>query len=117
MSDAARETLDVAHDVAKLLDTGLDREQLAVLIALVERGVRSISKDLVWKLWFEAAQVEERAGNLSRSRAAYVQSVRACAPNLRWKVWLGGARTELCHRHYEVAAALLARAHDESPRV
>ena len=25
------------------------------------------------------------------------------------------ARTELCHRHYEVAAALLARAHDESP--
>ena len=34
MSDAARETLDVAHDVAKLLDTGLDREQLAVLIAL-----------------------------------------------------------------------------------
>ena len=39
MSDAARETLDVAHDVAKLLDTGLDREQLAVLIALVERGV------------------------------------------------------------------------------
>ena len=90
-------------------------DQMRATRALVERGVRSISKDLVWKLWFEAAQVEERAGNLSRSRAAYVQSVRACAPNLRWKVWLGGARTELCHRHYEVAAALLARAHDESP--
>ena len=39
MADAARETLDVAHDVSKLLDTGLTREQLAVLIALVERGV------------------------------------------------------------------------------
>ena len=25
---------------------------------LVERGVRHISKDLVWKLWFESAQVE-----------------------------------------------------------
>ena len=72
-------------------------DQMRATRALVERGVRSISKDLVWKLWFEAAQVEERAGNLSRSRAAYVQSVRACAPNLRWKVWLGGARTELCH--------------------
>jgi len=39
MADAARETLDVAHDVSNLLDTGLSREQLAVLIALVERGV------------------------------------------------------------------------------
>ena len=28
---------------------------------LVERGVRHISKDLVWKLWFESAQVRRRA--------------------------------------------------------
>jgi len=39
MADAARETLDNAYDVAKLLDCGVDREQLAVLIALIERGV------------------------------------------------------------------------------
>jgi mitotic-spindle organizing protein 1 len=36
---AARETLDIAHDISKLLDCGLDREQLAILIALVEHGV------------------------------------------------------------------------------
>ena len=39
MSDAARETLDVAHDLSKLLDCDVTREELAVLIALVERGV------------------------------------------------------------------------------
>ena len=83
--------------------------------SLVERGVRHISKDLVWKLWFECAQVEERHGNLLRSRAAYVRSVAACPPNLRWKVWLGGARTELAHRHFGTSVALLERAYAEAP--
>jgi len=83
--------------------------------SLVDRGVRHISKDLVWKLWFESAQVEERNNNLQRSRAAYVKSVATCAANLRWKVWLGGARTELCHREFAVSQALLERAFEESP--
>jgi len=82
---------------------------------LVERGVRHISKDLVWKLWFESAQVEERNGNLQRARAAYVKSVATCAANLRWKVWLGGARTELCHSQFAVSQALLEQAYKESP--
>jgi len=90
-------------------------ELMAATRRLVERGVRNISKDLVWKLWFESAQVEERNGQLARSRAAYVKSVATCAPNLRWKVWLGGARTELCHGEFEVSQALLERACDESP--
>ena len=83
--------------------------------SLVDRGVRHISKDLVWKLWFESAQVEERNNNLQRSRGAYVKSVATCAANLRWKVWLGGARTELCHKEFSVSQALLDRAFDESP--
>ena len=83
--------------------------------SLVDRGVRHISKDLVWKLWFESAQVEERNNNLQRSRGAYVKSVATCAANLRWKVWLGGARTELCHKEFSVSQALLERAFDESP--
>ena len=84
--------------------------------ALVDRGVKHISKDLVWKLWFECAQVEERNGHLQRARTAYVRSVANCAANLRWKVWLGGARTELCHGKFDVAQALLERAFTESPR-
>ena len=83
--------------------------------ALVDRGVKHISKDLIWKLWFECAQVEERNGHLHRARAAYVRSVANCAANLRWKVWLGGARTELCHGKFDVAQALLERALAESP--
>ena len=83
--------------------------------ALVDRGVRHISKDLIWKLWFECAQVEERNGHLQRSRTAYVRSVANCAANLRWKVWLGGARTEVCHGQFDVAQALLERAFKESP--
>jgi la-related protein 1 len=83
--------------------------------ALVDRGVKHISKDLVWKLWFECAQVEERNGHLQRARTAYVRSVANCAANLRWKVWLGGARTELCHGQFETAHALLERAYAESP--
>ena len=83
--------------------------------ALVDRGVKHISKDLVWKLWFECAQVEERTGHLQRARSAYVRSVANCAANLRWKVWLGGARTELCHGQFDTAHALLERAYSESP--
>ena len=52
--------------------------------------------------------MEERAGFLHKSRAAYVKSVGTCAANLRWKVWLGGARTELCHQQIETSQALLA---------
>jgi mitotic-spindle organizing protein 1 len=37
-ADAAR-TLDLVHDISEILDCGLDREQLAVLVALIERGV------------------------------------------------------------------------------
>jgi len=103
--------------VMRLLECALpNRHELVhATRAHVERGVRHISKDLVWKLWFEAAQVEERNGNLARSRSAYVKSVGACAPNLRWKVWLGGARSELSYSRFDVSQALLERALAESP--
>ena len=35
----AKETLDIAFEISKLLDCGLDKESLAILIALVENGV------------------------------------------------------------------------------
>ncbi len=58
---------------------------------------------LVWKLYFEAAQAEERAGNFEVCRAAYVEAVRNCPENLLWKVWLGAARTELNINNIAVA--------------
>ncbi|CAM6051881.1 unnamed protein product, partial [Sphagnum tenellum] len=35
----AREALDIAHVMANLLGTGLDRQTLSILIALCEHGV------------------------------------------------------------------------------
>mmetsp|Transcript_11868 Transcript_11868/g.13801 ORF Transcript_11868/g.13801 Transcript_11868/m.13801 type:complete len:1213 (-) Transcript_11868:1358-4996(-) len=66
----------------------------------LQRAMNCISKELVWKVHFEAAQVAERGGEpnwIERARAAYVQSVLRCPNNLRWKVWLAGVRTELTY--------------------
>ncbi|KAK9906438.1 hypothetical protein WJX75_001854 [Coccomyxa subellipsoidea] len=35
----ANAALNIVHEIATLLDTGLDREEVAILIALVENGV------------------------------------------------------------------------------
>ncbi|GBG29162.1 Pre-mRNA-splicing factor CLF1 [Hondaea fermentalgiana] len=79
----------------------------------LQRAMNCISKELVWKVHFEAAQVAERGGGseaLQRARHAYVQSVLRCPVNLRWKVWLAGARAELAHANMEKARQLLDRA-------
>ena len=44
----------------------------------------------MWKVYFELAQAEARAGNVAAMRDAYVKSVSHCPPNLRWKLWLAG---------------------------
>eukprot|EP00667_Euglena_gracilis_P000456 EG_transcript_456 len=82
----------------------------------VQRAVQSISRELVWKVYFESAQIEERAGNIVAARQAYVLSAMHALPNLRWKVWLGGARTELNCDNIETARQLLDRALTEVPR-
>jgi len=79
----------------------------------LQRAMHCISKELVWKVHFEAAQVAERGGGnaaLKRARHAYVQSILRCPVNLRWKVWIAGARAELAHGHPDKAARLLDRA-------
>jgi la-related protein 1 len=81
----------------------------------INDAVECISKELVWKVYFESAQIEERANNLEAARAAYVKSVDAALENLRWKVWLAGARTELNAKNIEAARLLLNRALTEVP--
>lgn len=61
----------------------------------VERAIKHLSKELTWKLFFEAAQAEERAQNFAVARQAYVESVRNCPENLLWKV-----RCLALHYHY-----------------
>eukprot|EP00818_Percolomonas_sp_WS_P008820 CAMPEP_0117447590 /NCGR_PEP_ID=MMETSP0759-20121206/6956_1 /TAXON_ID=63605 /ORGANISM="Percolomonas cosmopolitus, Strain WS" /LENGTH=1112 /DNA_ID=CAMNT_0005239935 /DNA_START=429 /DNA_END=3768 /DNA_ORIENTATION=+ len=81
----------------------------------VEKAVQTISSELVWKVYFEAAHIEERANEIKRARTMYARSVVKCLVNLRWKVWLAGARTELNAGQHQVARDLLNRALKEVP--
>ncbi|EFA76592.1 hypothetical protein PPL_10361 [Heterostelium album PN500] len=81
----------------------------------VERARQAVSREVTWKIYFEAAQIEERSRNLSLSRAAYVKSVELCPENLLWKVWLGGSRTELNADNINIARKLVFRALQEVP--
>jgi mitotic-spindle organizing protein 1 len=38
-SQRAAEALSIVHEISTILDTGLDRETLSILIALIETGV------------------------------------------------------------------------------
>jgi len=103
------ERLDAATDADVAVAGGPVRTRL-----MLDRALHFISKELVWKVHFEAAQMEERAAarlvvqtrnepDLRRARRRYVQSVAACPMNLRWKVWLAGGLMELSANHLDYA--------------
>lgn len=101
-----------------------------------QNAIRSISRELVWKIHFEQAQTEERAmeivavgrnvatgkslsecrNELSVSaRKSYTQSLMTCPLNLRWKVYLAGSRLELASGQISTAHVLLRQAKIEVP--
>ncbi|CAM9244838.1 unnamed protein product [Chrysoparadoxa australica] len=119
-----------------------ERPELTRTQAALQRAKNSISKELVWKVHFEAAQIEERLASLCASgevgkalaagepdpsvtdardrllgpcRSRYVSSVLACPLNLRWKVWLAGSRMELAAGNVARARDLLKQAYQEVP--
>jgi tetratricopeptide (TPR) repeat protein len=88
---------------------------LTKVMDCIQRAVDNISKELIWKVWFESAQIEERAGNLESARKSYTKSVISCMKNLRWKIWLAGSRTELNFNNMGTSRLLLSRALAEVP--
>lgn len=68
-------------------------EALQQLRVLFDVGRQHISKELVWKVYFEAAQMEERVGCLDHARLRLYDAVDHCPANLLWKIWLGGIPT------------------------
>jgi len=91
------------------------KSDLSEVHSTVKKATRSISKELQWKIYFEAAQIEDRAGNLEEARKFYVFAVSHCPQPLLWKVWMQGAKTELQHGNVPIARMLLKRALDEVP--
>jgi len=83
--------------------------------AVVESALPQLSSELVWKLYFELAQIHHRKNQIFECRSSYAKAVVSCQDNLVWKIWLGGARTELQENNYDISRKLLIRAHQEVP--
>eukprot|EP00884_Botryococcus_braunii_P001340 jgi/Botrbrau1/11206/Bobra.0075s0002.1 len=56
----ANEVLDKIYKLATLLDTGLDREEVSIIAALIENGVNPEALALVVKELRQAAGLENR---------------------------------------------------------
>ncbi len=95
----------------------------------INRAIKSISRELIWKVQMEAAQALERAahtaknGNssislntmLTESRHRFVRTIFSCPENLCWKVWLAAGRMELSAGRFEEAKRLFLKSYSVVP--
>lgn len=126
-------------DLRESREKGKGKIQMIRTISMVERALNSISKELLWKVHLEAAQIQERAallsvalasGNVLRcsplrwlpvcneltaSRKYFARAVLACPPNLSWKVWLAGGRMELNAGRDNIARKFFEKAFEQVP--
>lgn len=127
-------------DVVAELRTWQRGDGAAPLLLSVRRechsAIGSISRELIWKVHFEQAQIEERAAVvvarshsvatgtpvemcldalLDPARRCFVLSMLSCPSNLRWKIFLAGARMELAAGRVSAVKSLLRQAHQEVP--
>lgn len=86
----------------------------------------SISRELLWKVHLEAAQMQERAALLAvednckldlrvalkATRRSYAKAIMLCPSNLSWKIWLASGRTEVSCGNTRGARDLFLRAYD-----
>ena len=87
----------------------------------------SISRELLWKVHLEAAQMQERAAVLAveanpkklnirvalqATRRSYAKAIMLCPANLSWKIWLAAGRTEVSCGNTKGARELFLRAHE-----
>ena len=93
---------------------------------MVSRADSNISRELLWKVHLEAAQIQERAAMqqvqnnpklnlnecLDATRDNYAHSMTMCPPNLCWKIWLANGRTEVSCGNIEAARTLFLRAYE-----
>lgn len=112
------------------------RPKLLRVNAEAASAIQSISKELVWKVHFEVATIQERAADVAcvgyyyfshesmekvRSsmydivRIRYLHSILSCPSNLRWKVLLVASRLELLCGNLTLLRKFLNRAWLEVP--
>lgn len=84
--------------------------------SLQRRAVLVLSSEMKWKVYFEAAQIEEKAGFYERARDLFANAIPHCPKSLCWKIWLCGARLEIRCNRTDVARSLLSRAMQVIPK-
>mmetsp|Transcript_16920 Transcript_16920/g.39077 ORF Transcript_16920/g.39077 Transcript_16920/m.39077 type:complete len:1708 (+) Transcript_16920:176-5299(+) len=98
-------------------------------MAMIDRATSSISKELIWKVHLEAAQMLERSSTenldsstdptflqvMEMSRKRFALTIISCPPNLRWKVWLAAGRMEVAAGNSDIARRLFLRTHRVVP--
>lgn len=118
-----------AFRLCEELDLQEKAYRLPQSMAMIDRATLSISKELIWKVHLEAAQMLERSSieNLDSttdptflqvmemSRKRFALTVMSCPPNLRWKVWLAAGRMEVAAGNADIARRLFLRAHRVVP--
>jgi hypothetical protein len=119
----------------KLWQTGI-LPPLAKLTKESNEAVKSISKELTWRVYFEKFEAEYRSADiaafylhqrtknslqrcrdhmLERCRKTLVQSLLHCPSNLKWKIYLVGARIEISVGNINKARKLIAQAFVQVP--
>ncbi|GKY96975.1 hypothetical protein MPSEU_000656400 [Mayamaea pseudoterrestris] len=114
--------------VCEELDVADGNYDLTRTKSMLQRANTHVSKEVIWKVFLEAAFAVERAAMeiserrrlplnslLIGARSYFALTIRSCRLNLRWKVWLAGARMELSAGKVSAATRLFARAHEVAP--
>ena len=107
-------------------DLSRDAYDLPRTTKMIARADNSISRELLWKVHLEAAQIQERATKqrvqkhptlqlnkcLGATRKSYSKALVLCPPNLCWKIWLASGRTEISCGNIAEARVLFLRAYE-----
>lgn len=118
-----------AFRLCEEIDLVQEAYHLPQSMAMIDRATFSISKELIWKVHLEAAQMLERASveyldaltdptaqeGMDLSRKRFAMTILTCPPNLRWKVWLAAGRMEVAAGNSDTARRLFLRAHQVVP--
>ncbi len=80
MGDAAvaqaNATLDIVHEIATILDTGLSKEEVAIIIALIENGVNPQERSFLVKF----SECDERHRKVQDAKQAVAKPAPSCRP-------------------------------------
>jgi tetratricopeptide (TPR) repeat protein len=110
-------------------DQSSQKFTLPQTMSMIDRSTFCVSKEIIWKVHLEAAQMLERCAVeflnsttdptaqvvLDMSRKRFARTILTCPPNLRWKVWLASGRMEVAAGNTDRARTLFLRAHEVVP--